>query len=354
MSTGFQDTYGWLNFVPEALKGSPFYTALWEGLKNDSRLLALMELIDKSQPLPITFYTAVNFLVLSHPGNPLEGYYAYSASYGNKPLSHAYDCFRAFCLEHEDELKQILPKARLQTNEPTRNAGLLLAFSLVFQRAGKKPLNMVEVGCSAGLNLLWPSYCYCYHVDGSATSSFAGAEASRVRIFCSLENAHPLSLLTTFPTVAQCRGIEIAPRSLSSQHDQRWLRAAIWPEELWRYDLLTAAIDMAKEKPLSIWEGDASILLPDLLKEIPLEHTALVWHSYALNQGPRGVKERVEAHIREASEPRTLYRISLEFEQQAGPQLRLFTYANGGLLQMEHLADCSVHGETVKFLVPLP
>src|SRR5258707_12495025 len=52
-------------------------------------------------------------------------------------------------------LRTLLPMARLQTNEVTRCANLLPAFEIVSRRGACRPLALIEIGCSAGLNLFW-------------------------------------------------------------------------------------------------------------------------------------------------------------------------------------------------------
>src|SRR5579883_2577941 len=97
-------------------------------------------------------------------------------------------------------------------------------------------------------------------------------------------------------------------------------------------------------------QGDACDLLPALLDAIPQHHTAVVWSSFAVNQGPIKVKECIDAQIADASRKRTLYRVSLEFLDQAGPQLELMTYEQGRMVKQELLARCAVHGEHMIWL----
>src|SRR5207249_3631066 len=100
----------------------PLYTALWTGLKDDPELLPLLALVEKDQPLPITFFTAVNFLALAEPFHPFSLYYPVLHPQEHPPLEKAYLLFREFVYDHLEALKTLLPTARLQTNEITRCA----------------------------------------------------------------------------------------------------------------------------------------------------------------------------------------------------------------------------------------
>lgn len=130
-------------------------------MADDPEIQALVALIDPDQPTEVTFFTAVNELLYAGRGDPLAAYYA---SFTLKPLpaEEAYPAFRAFYLRNEVALRQRLPSMRLQTNEVTRCANLLPAFELVSHRGGRKPLALIEIGYSAGLNLQWDRYRYYY------------------------------------------------------------------------------------------------------------------------------------------------------------------------------------------------
>lgn len=352
MSSVINDPRQWLNFVPDTLKASPLYTELWEHLRDDSEVLALAALVDTNQPIPITFFTAVNYLVLAEPQHPLALFYPYLHGVGAPPLSEAYPFFHDFVLAHYEELRKLLPTARLQTNEVTRCANLLPAFFLAWELGGLKPLNMIEVGSSAGFNLLWYLYHYSYGRASETSDILLGENPSPVRIHCELDGPHLPSLPETLPRVAVCQGIELVPRNIHHEEDMRWVRAAIWPEERARHQLLDTVIRFAQQTPFRLHSGDATHVLPALLAAIPEYQTGVIWHSYAINQGPFEVQERIEQQVADASYTRTLYRVSLEFVEKAGPRLELMTYKKGNMVKREHLANCAVHGERMTWRLP--
>lgn len=351
MSLSIDDPRNWGAFVPATLKDSPLYSELWEHLKNDAEILDFVNLVDKDQPNLVTFFANVNFLLLAEPQHPLALYYPYLHQNGAPPLSDAYAYFRGFVLAHAAQLRVLLPLARLQTNEPTRCTNLLPAFVLASRRGGYQPLNMVEIGSSAGLNLLWNRYSYRFSSDLTTEDILVGDRTSPVQVRCELTGPHlPPLPETALPPVASCQGIEISPRDIFNEEDMRWVRAAIWPEERTRHQVLDAAIRFARQAQLPLHQGDACDLLPGLLSTIPAHHTAVVWSSFAVNQGPVKVKEVIDAQIADASRERTLYRVSLEFLDQAGPQLELMTYEKGEMVKRELLARCAIHGERMFWL----
>lgn len=354
MSFSIPDPRQWLTFVPATLSASPLYSELWRHLRNDQDILGLLALIESNQPLPVTFFTAVNFLVLAEPQHPLARFYPILQTH-TLPPSEAYPCFRAFVREHREALEALLPTARLQTNEVTRCANLLPAFTLAYEHGGYQPLHMIEMGCSAGLNLLWPHYGYHYGCDFATVDLRSGEQSAPVQISCELAGTRfppvPDAVDTPFPQVARCQGIELCPRDLGKEEDVRWLRAAIWPEERERYRLLDAALAFARSMPLPVQQGDACDLLPDLLAAIPDDQTAVVWHSFAVEQGPVAVKIRLDQQIADASRRIPIYRVALEFTPHAPlPQLELAVYREGKIRTHTILAQCAIHGEHMTWL----
>lgn len=354
MSLAIPDPRNWLAFVPATLHTSPLYTHLWEHLQHDADLLSILRLVDPDQPLPITFFTAINFLVLAEPSSSLAHFYPYLRPEQTWPVAKAYPFFRTFVLAHQETLREILPTARLQTNEVMRCANLLPAFLLAHQRGGGHALNMVEIGSSVGLNLHWNQYGYRYVRQQPVLELFVHDPLASVQLSCEIEGEDfPLTPTTMLPRVAGCQGIEIYPRDLHNDTDLRWVRAAIWPEEIQRYRILDAALTFARRRtPALVHQGDAAELLPGLLAAIPPTQTAVVWHSYALNQGPVEVKAAIEHHLFEASRRIPLYRVGLEVEPTAPlPQLTLSEYRAGQLVWHEVLAHCTVHGERMTWLM---
>jgi hypothetical protein len=96
-------------------------------------------------------------------------------------------------------------------------------------------------------------------------------------------------------------------------------------------------------------------LLPGVLATIPAETTLCLWHTFALNQGPVEVRRRIETQIAQASLDRTVYTISIEVNPTTRkdlPRLELCTYQHGELVQREHLANCTLHGEKMEWVGP--
>lgn len=124
--------------------------------------------------MPNLFLAAVQHLLLKGTPHPLSEFYKSS----DRTADRAEDPnpkFRSFCLEHIEEIRRLISARSVQTNEVGRSALLLPAFVLVSRQAQRRPLHLVEIGASAGLNLLWDRYGYDYgdgqrYGDGNSLS----------------------------------------------------------------------------------------------------------------------------------------------------------------------------------------
>jgi hypothetical protein len=108
---------------------------------------------------------------------------------------------------------------RVQTNDTSRALAWLWPAALAGCSDGSRPLVLVDVGCSAGLNLTADA------LPSIWTKSSGGA----------LEVA-------TSPRVVGRFGLDERPLDASRPEDARWLHACVWPGETPRLERLDAAI----------------------------------------------------------------------------------------------------------------
>jgi hypothetical protein len=325
---------------------SPLYAQLCKDIVTDAEVLHLLVGVDQSTTVTNLFFAAVHYLLLGSIQHPVKDFYP-DLSPTPRPMSEAYPCFRAFCLEHADEIHHIVTTRRVQTNEVRRCAALLPAFSEVSRRAKGKPLALIEIGTSAGLHLLWDHYFYDYGQVGQV-----GDAHSPVHILCSLRGEKPPSKFGILPNIVSRVGIDLNPIDVREEAATRWLRALIWPEHSDRRQLLDAAVTVAQQHPMQLLAGDASTVLPDLLPLVPSEAVLCLYHSYTLNQMPDETRQRILNVIQTyaATTNRTFYRIAQEgYSLHSHPHVDLYTYQDGEMHE-ELLAYCESHGRWVEWL----
>lgn len=169
-----------------------------------------------------------------------------------------WDVFRAVLGEQEEWLAAFVRERTVQTNEVQRCWALLPIF-LTVARMARRPLALVELGTSAGLNLLWDRYSYSYRAgtwgDGSAPVRLDGEERSPV----------PAGLLRTDVEVATRIGIDLEPVDATTEDGMRLLKAFVRDDGYWAR--LERAASVLSEEPPTFMRGDYLELLPGLLEK---------------------------------------------------------------------------------------
>src|SRR5829696_4036591 len=154
-------------------RDSPLYAQVRELIAGSPALLALAG--RSREGSPTLFLAAIHDELLRDPDHALARYYPTVGGEGPGPGLGA--ALEDFCAVRADRLEATLATRSTQTNETGRCSGLLPAFAAV---ADGRPLALIEVGASAGLNLRWDRYAYDYG------SRRAGAADSPVTIPCEL------------------------------------------------------------------------------------------------------------------------------------------------------------------------
>ena len=149
-----------------AQNASPLYAHLARAVADDPDLLALNSDADQSTTVANLFFAAVHYLLMDDHDARLAAYYP-DLTAELRPIDEAYPVFRAYCLEHAGEIRALVTTRRVQTNEVRRCAPLLPALQTVWERGGRRPLALVEVGASAGLLLNWDRYTYEYQAEAA-------------------------------------------------------------------------------------------------------------------------------------------------------------------------------------------
>ncbi len=317
---------------------SALYQLFSTKIAQDRDLLAIANLVPKGQPVPNLLFGIVHYLLLQGARHPLAWYYP-SLSGSAPPDDDAYSLFRSFCFAERSTIQQLMEKRRVQTNEVQRCACLLPAFDWISLRSNGLPLTCIEVGASAGLNLLWDRYGYDY-----GENRRYGDLASPVQFRCALLGPQTPPFLADIPRVASRVGIDLTPINVRDASDALWLRALVWPEQQARAALLKRAIELAQAAPPTLLTGDALERLPGLLDQTPPDTALTVWHSFTWNQLAPQTRERFRVLLASTSRHRDIYELGLEWPRgEPNPSLDVVVFS-GEKHRDYHLAICQQHG----------
>jgi hypothetical protein len=323
---------------------SPLYERFSFGVADDSEMLRLAAARIQGQPPPNVLYAAVQYLLLQGVEHRLSDYYPALTDSALPPTDDAYDAFRDFCHEHEAELRKSIATRTVQTNVVRRSIILLPAFAHVAELGGGRPLAQIEVGASAGLNLNWQHYHYDY---GSGLSW--GDETSPVRLSTERRGDVAQPDLPKSLRALSRVGVELQPVSLADDSAVLWLRSLVWPENLELHRQLSAAIEVAKEHPTNVVEGDANAQLTTLLESAPQDATLCVYATHVLYQFSKDALITLFKTMQTNSGSRPVYFISMEGTGNAHSELKLTLYDSGGRTVFD-LANCHPHGYWLEWL----
>jgi hypothetical protein len=231
---------------------------------------------------PLRLFGAVHHLVLS----------------GTAPdaLSGRWEDFADAVHEHEDELRERLLTQGVQTNEVQRCTMLLPAFLTASAETGM-PLELLELGPSAGLNLLVDRYRYRY-AEGSG-----GPRAARLELVAQEHGRTvPAHLLDYELVVRRRRGIDLAPIDATTDEGYVLLRSFVWPGLDERVRRLDAAVETLRQEPdpPELIQGDYVRPLPGLLAERPADALTVVFDTFSTPYLPAEAAEELRATLETA------------------------------------------------------
>jgi hypothetical protein len=275
--------------------GSPLYERLLTraaaDLEHDGPVRATLGGHEHDPPnsmLPLRFLGAVHRLVLSGQAPGLARFYP--SARGEPDAERAWPALAELLDERRDTIRAEV-ESPVQTNEVARCAALLGGFLTVAGTFGL-PLRVLEVGASAGLNLRWDDYFY------SAGGESFGPPTSPVRFEDFLASGElPFD---TEAVVADRRGCDREPLDPRSDRDRLLLRSFVWPDQLERFESLSAALELAREDPLPVERADAGAWAERELERLEEGFATVLFHSMVLMYLDDETRERLIAAIERA------------------------------------------------------
>ena len=185
-------------------------------------------------------------------------------------VQHPWGKLRGVLEANRDWLGRFVAEQPIQTNEVQRCWGLLPAFLMV---ADGRRLDLIELCPSGGLNLYWDRYAYRF---GEVRW---GDPAAGLELSGRAEGGPPRDLLRAKAEVGSRIGIDRRPVDVSTDHGARLLEAFVWADQTDRLERVRRAIEIARQDPPRLLDGDYVEVLPALLAERDLDALTVVYHS---------------------------------------------------------------------------
>lgn len=227
-----------------------------------------------------------------------------------------------------------------QTNEVGRSAAFMAAL-MTLSRNHAMPFELLEIGASAGLNLLLDHYAH--DLGGVA----AGKGDSIVRIAPTWRGPAPQPVGVT---IADARGVDLRPLPLHDPVMQERLMSYVWADDAQRLARLGNAIALAQLFPPCVEQGSAAAWLERQLKQAQAAGTCrVVLHSMVLQYIPlaerRAAITAILAAGARATKNRPFAWLGLEWNApRTEVRLQLTHWRGDGSATNRVLATCHAYG----------
>jgi hypothetical protein len=300
--------------------GSPLYARLALEYADDPVVNEIVRGVGQRWNAPLALFAGVHYLALSGEEDD--------------PWPRFGDVVR----ERREWLERFVAAQPIQTNEVQRSWALAPAFLWL---SDDRPLDLVELGPSAGLNLVWDRYRYVYPEGtwGDGALELAGVA----------EPGPPAELLVRRPTVRGRLGIDRSPLDVTKDSDALLLQCFVWADQTARLERLRRAIEIAREDPPRLVRGDYREDLPRALAERRDDGLTVVFHSASVTYLRREERARLAEEIEEAGREGPLAYVAYELPKPEFEAAEIVVRVwPGG--EPVRLATLDAHGNRMRWL----
>jgi len=287
--------------------GSPLYHGLLLHIADDVASSGICwKLLEPcgGSVLPLRFLAAIHGLVLDGRLPRLARFYPSAG--GTADAEAAWPVLLAELELRAEAVSKRIPQT-VQTNEVARCCALLPGF-LAIARQTALPLRLLEIGCSAGLNLRWDRYRY---ESGQSAWGDAGSPVVFRNHF--VNELPPVD--GPVHVIERC-GCDLNPLDATTEGGRRTLLSFAWPDQEERSQRLANAVEVARAIPAVLERSDLTEWLERRLAKPHAGAATVVFHSIVLPYLSPGAQERLMALLSRAGERATmeapLARLSME------------------------------------------
>jgi len=230
-----------------------------------------------------------------------------------------------------------------QTNEVGRSAVMVGGYLLIAAET-RLPLDVCEIGASAGLNLGFDQF---YYDLGGVT---IGDPHSPVKLVPDW-HGKPLPEVTPL-NVRSRKACDIAPLDIALPETERRLASYIWPDQPERMARLTGATSLARSLDVKVEKASADDFVVRTLRERAPGGVLVIAHTIMWQYLPEDMRKDIEQTIHEAGAVATadapIAWLRLEPRDPIDPPSLQLTLWPGG--ESRDLAIAHPHGSSVQWL----
>lgn len=274
--------------------GSPFTGELVARMRDDieaggpiSALLANWQGNPRADVIALRLAGAAHAAALTHRDEKLAALYPPQSPEWR--MDEIWPLVRAL-FEREHEWARAFIQSAPQTNETRRSIALLAGF-LAFADTWRGPLDMIEIGASAGLNQNWDRFAY-------RPNGWSWGADSPVVVDTAWNGAPPpVDAPIEVRSRAAC---DLNPLDIRDAAQRLQLKSYIWPDQPERLSRFDGAVALALANDTKVERADAAVWLKRKLDARVGDAATVVYHSVFLQYPPREARQTIADAIAQA------------------------------------------------------
>jgi hypothetical protein len=334
----------------DAAETSPLSERVAVALSASDEALGAIEAAPARKRHPRVILAALHDLALAGHAPALAA--AYAAGDGEAAAAAAIDTLVGMT----DAVVAIAVRRQPRTDETGRCAVLYPTIAEAARRVGADAVGLIDVGCSAGLNLNVDRVGISY-----SNGQSLGDPSSPVRQAASIVGDRPIPT-KAMPEVVARVGVDLDPVDVTDADAARWLRACVWPDQPERAARLEAEMALAATAPPLLLQGDPVQVLPDAFAHVPAGALPVVTTTWALSRFPLERRLRFLHRLDQAAAGRTVVWVSAEGvgvapaiptlgdRRASGHSILGLAVVDGSALHAEAIGRCWSRGRLLAWL----
>ncbi len=284
----------------DAAGTSPLYQRVAVALSESDEALRAIEAAPARKRHPAVILAALHDLALAGRAPALAATYA--AADADAAAGAAIDTLARMT----DAVVAVAVRRKPRTDESGRCTVLYPAVAEAARRVGANAVGLIDVGCSAGLNLNVDRVGITY-----STGQTLGDPSSPVQLSSSIVGDRPVPA-RAMPEVVARIGVDPDPVDVTDPDEARWMRACLPPDQPERVARLDAEMALAATAPPLLLRGDAVEVLPDAFARVPADALPVVTTTWALSRLPLESRLRFLHRLDDAAAGRAVAWVSAE------------------------------------------
>lgn len=298
---------------------SPLYRHLARCIAADEDMLHLVSGVQNAEQSTYLLFASVLYALHGQPQHPLAAFYPILTANAEPPGGETYPLFVDFVRGHLPEIAESLRSKPLNRSVIRRSACLAPLVSVCARIAAAPQVNLIDIGCGAGFNLLLDENSYEYlPADGRTAAANSRTLSTELR--------GALTPRVALPRFGRRIGIDLELPDLGTEDDKLWILSQLIPEDVQSYSVASTVLRSNALADLDLRKGDASEEVERLLLEVDNDDPIIIMHSVFIHYLGPAERAAFLGGIANASRKRTIMRAAMEIAGH-GTSLAIFSEA---------------------------